>query len=182
VALNPRTYSYPKLFVHAIALTVAWWAVKSLTWRRIAALSAATALGYYFRHDHALYIGVATVALLVVAQWRTGLATVARSVALFGALAFAFVVPHLAYVQWAAGLPYYLQVIRVMYMKPRPATASPSLPTGGFTRFVIATSAILIVVLGLFPDTVAGLAQRAAAGRPTVAPATAAAVPDGSGR
>jgi len=112
VALNPRTYSYPKLFVHAVALTVAWWAVKSLTWRRIAALSAATALGYYFRHDHALYIGAATVALLVVAQWRTGLATVARSVVLFGALAFAFVVPHLAYVQWAAGLPHYLQVIR----------------------------------------------------------------------
>jgi NADH-quinone oxidoreductase subunit N len=77
---------------------------------------------------------------------------------------------------------YYLQVIRVMYMKPRPATAAPSLPTGGFTRFVIATSAILIVVLGLFPDTVAGLAQRAAAGKPTVAPATASALPDGSGR
>jgi hypothetical protein len=112
VALNPRTYSYPKLFVHAVALTIAWWAVKSLTWRRIAALSAATALGYYFRHDHALYIGIATVALLVVAQWRTGLTTMARSVALFGALAFAFVVPHLGYVQWAAGLPYYLQVIR----------------------------------------------------------------------
>jgi hypothetical protein len=127
VALNPRTYSYPKLFVHAIALTVAWWAVKNLTWKRIAALSAATALGYYFRHDHALYIGVATVALLIVAsfdwgsgrpehrrgaQWRTGMANVARSVALYGALCTVFVLPHLAYVQWAAGVPHYLQAIR----------------------------------------------------------------------
>jgi hypothetical protein len=111
VALNPRTYSYPKLLVHAIALTVAWWALKRLTNWRIAGLAAATALGYYFRHDHALYIGVATVALLLTAQWRAGLASVVRSTVLFGALAAAFVLPHLAYVQWAAGVPYYVQVI-----------------------------------------------------------------------
>jgi NADH-quinone oxidoreductase subunit N len=58
---------------------------------------------------------------------------------------------------------YYLQVVRVMYMKPRPATAAPPLAIGGLTRTVIAVAAILIVVLGLFPDTIAGLAQRSAA-------------------
>jgi NADH:ubiquinone oxidoreductase subunit 2 (subunit N) len=58
---------------------------------------------------------------------------------------------------------YYLQVVRVMYMKPRPANAPSALPTGGFTRFVIAAAAVLIVVLGLFPDSIAGLAQRGAA-------------------
>ena len=77
---------------------------------------------------------------------------------------------------------YYLQVIRVMYMKARPATAAPSLPTGAFTRFVIASAAILIVVLGLFPDSIAGLAQRAAAGTRVGAPATAVALPESSGR
>ena len=77
---------------------------------------------------------------------------------------------------------YYLQVVRVMYMKPRPATAAPTPPTGAFTRFIIATSAILIVILGLFPDTVAGLAQRAAAGQAAPAPATASVLPEGSGR
>jgi NADH-quinone oxidoreductase subunit N len=77
---------------------------------------------------------------------------------------------------------YYLQVVRVMYMKPRPATAVPTAPTGAFTRVVIATAAILIVVLGLFPDAVAGLAQRAAAGQRPAAPATASALPGGSGR
>ena len=60
---------------------------------------------------------------------------------------------------------YYLQVVRVMYMKPRPANADTPLPTGNLTRFVIAASAILIVALGLFPDSVAGLAQRGAARR-----------------
>ena len=58
---------------------------------------------------------------------------------------------------------YYLQVVRVMYMKPRPAEAVIPVPTGGLTRLVIAASAILIVVLGLFPDSVAGLARRGAA-------------------
>lgn len=112
VALNPRTYSYPKLFVQAVALTVAWWAVKRPTVSRLAALAAATALGYYFRHDHALYLGVASVALLAVAQWQSGFVTMARSIATYGALAFLFVLPHLAYVQWAAGIPTYLRVAR----------------------------------------------------------------------
>ena len=58
---------------------------------------------------------------------------------------------------------YYLQVVRVMYMKPRPANAPSALPTGAFTRFVIAAAAVLIIVLGLFPDSIAGLAQRGAA-------------------
>ena len=57
---------------------------------------------------------------------------------------------------------YYLQVVRVMYMKPRPATAVPTRPTTGLTRLVIAGSAVLIVVLGLFPDPIARLAARGA--------------------
>ena len=77
---------------------------------------------------------------------------------------------------------YYLQVVRVMYMKPRPAAAAPMAPAGALTRFVIATAAILIVVLGLFPDAIAGFAQRAAAGPRSAAPATASALPEGSGR
>ena len=69
--------------------------------------AAATALGYYFRHDHALYLGGASVALLAVAQWQSGFVTMARSIATHGALAFLFVLPHLAHVQWAAGIPTY---------------------------------------------------------------------------
>ena len=69
---------------------------------------------------------------------------------------------------------YYLQVVRVMYMKPRAANAVASLPTGRLTRFVIAAAAILIVVLGLFPDSLANLAQRGAAIPPAPQTATAA--------
>ena len=79
---------------------------------------------------------------------------------------------------------YYLQVVRVMYMKPRPANVGPAAPAGAFTRFVIAAAATLIVVLGLFPDAVAQLAQRGAA-RPATAAQTAAVptpLPESSGR
>jgi NADH-quinone oxidoreductase subunit N len=54
---------------------------------------------------------------------------------------------------------YYLQVVRVMYMKPRPAEAAPTPHAGGMTRFVIAASAILILVLGLFPNPLVRVAQ-----------------------
>jgi NADH-quinone oxidoreductase subunit N len=66
---------------------------------------------------------------------------------------------------------YYLQVVRVMYMKPRPANAPTPLPAGGLTRFVIGAAAILIVALGLFPDSIAALAQRSAAQPTTTTPA-----------
>lgn len=112
VALYPRTYSYQKLLVQALAVGVAWWASAHLTMRRIAALSAVTALGYYFRHDHALYLGAALVTLLVVALWPGGARVVARAVATYLGLALLFVAPHLLYVQWAAGLPTYFAISR----------------------------------------------------------------------
>jgi NADH-quinone oxidoreductase subunit N len=62
---------------------------------------------------------------------------------------------------------YYVQVVRVMYMKPRPATAPAPAPTTGLTRLVIGVSAVLIVVLGLFPDPIARLAQQGATRAPT---------------
>lgn len=127
VAIYPRTYSYPKLLVQALAIAVAWWAVQHLTVRRIAALAGATAVGYYFRHDHALYLGVAMVTLLVVAQWKSGLPVVARSVATYTSFATLFVLPHLLYVQWAIGVPTYLAIAR-QYVSSESATAPYRLP------------------------------------------------------
>jgi NADH-quinone oxidoreductase subunit N len=81
-------------------------------------------------------------------------------------------------VMTAISAGYYLQVVRVMYMKPRPANAVAWLPTGRLTGFVIAAAAVLIVALGLFPDSLARLAEQGAA-RPAApaAPATEVATP-----
>ena len=112
VMVYPRTYSYPKLLVQAVAIAVACWAIERLNTRRLAALAATTALGYYFRHDHAVHIGAATIALLAVVRWPMGLPAIARTVAQYTAMVIAFVLPHLLYVQWAAGLPTYLAISR----------------------------------------------------------------------
>lgn len=127
VLLYPRPYSYPKLLVQAVWVLVACRAIERLTARRIAALAAATALGYYFRHDHAVYLGIATVALLAVARWQMGLRAVARALAQYAAVVMALILPHLIYVQWAAGLPTYLAISR-HYVSAEAAGAAYRLP------------------------------------------------------
>ena len=47
---------------------------------------------------------------------------------------------------------YYLQVVRAMFMKPRPEGLADPAPIGGLTRSVIAVTVVLILGLGLFPS------------------------------
>ena len=54
---------------------------------------------------------------------------------------------------------YYLYVVMVMFMRPRDEGAPLPAPIGPLTRGVIWASALLILVLGVFPDTVASWAE-----------------------
>ena len=49
---------------------------------------------------------------------------------------------------------YYLYVVMVMFMRPRPDNAAPISSPPGWTRSVIAVAAILILVLGILPNSV----------------------------
>jgi NADH-quinone oxidoreductase subunit N len=49
---------------------------------------------------------------------------------------------------------YYLYVVMVMFMKPRPEGAPALPPISSMSRAVIVTSAVLLIVFGLFPDPV----------------------------
>jgi NADH-quinone oxidoreductase subunit N len=49
---------------------------------------------------------------------------------------------------------YYLQVVRVMFMKPRPEGASDPAPTGRLTSVVLAVSVVLVLLVGLAPSAV----------------------------
>jgi NADH-quinone oxidoreductase subunit N len=49
---------------------------------------------------------------------------------------------------------YYLYVVMVMFMRPRPDNAAPISSPSGWTRSVIAVAAILILVLGILPNSV----------------------------
>jgi NADH-quinone oxidoreductase subunit N len=64
---------------------------------------------------------------------------------------------------------YYLYVVMVMFMRPRRPDAPVVPPAGGWTRFVIAAAAVLILVLGVLPNSVVRWTERS---KPVVAAAT----------
>jgi NADH-quinone oxidoreductase subunit N len=55
---------------------------------------------------------------------------------------------------------YYLYVVMVMFMRPRPDDAVPVSAPAGWTRSVIAVAAILILVLGVLPNSVVRWTER----------------------
>jgi hypothetical protein len=72
-AMLPRLYSYPKVIIPAVSLLAYWRFVETPSWSRLAAVCLATAVSFYFRFDHGLWVGVALgVALLVqfAPRWR----------------------------------------------------------------------------------------------------------------
>ena len=55
---------------------------------------------------------------------------------------------------------YYLYVVMVMFMRPRPDDAAPVVSTSGWTRSVIAAAAVLILILGILPNSVVRWTQK----------------------
>ena len=66
---------------------------------------------------------------------------------------------------------YYLNVVRVMFMMPRPDGATDPAPLGGMTKLVLVFSVIAMLFLGLFPGPLASWTRNS---RPTPPSATAA--------
>jgi NADH-quinone oxidoreductase subunit N len=69
---------------------------------------------------------------------------------------------------------YYLYVVMVMFMRPRPTGAVALMRSTGFTRGIIAATAVLILILGVAPDlavrAVRGASPRLAVPAAAVAP------------
>jgi NADH-quinone oxidoreductase subunit N len=57
---------------------------------------------------------------------------------------------------------YYLYVVMVMFMRPRPAGAALVPPAGGLTRGIIAATAVVILILGVAPDLAVRVAREGA--------------------
>jgi NADH-quinone oxidoreductase subunit N len=71
---------------------------------------------------------------------------------------------------------YYLYVVMVMFMKPRPANVDSGRIIGGWTRLVIAAAAVIIIVFGIFPNPVVDWTRANRVSKPPAAPA----LPSGS--
>ena len=74
---------------------------------------------------------------------------------------------------------YYLYVVMVMFMKPRPEAAPPLPHVGSMSRMVIMASVVLLLVFGLFPDPVVKWARQRTELTPAMPPAAALPTPAG---
>ena len=80
LAIFPRTYSYPKMLAYGAAAFAMLAVAASPTTRRLLLMSGVIATAFLLRHDHGVYIGIASVVCVAVAtgrHWRLGLRRVA---------------------------------------------------------------------------------------------------------
>jgi hypothetical protein len=104
IALGPRLYSYPKIVLYALGV-LGWWAyVRRPAVPTLAGLGVLTAVAFLFRHDHAVYIGVGTLVLLVVLAPDRGVGASARAVAVYGTVLGICLAPYLGFLARNGGV------------------------------------------------------------------------------
>jgi len=106
----PRSYSYPKLFLHALAITLCWRYVAQPTRGRRLALAALVAAAALFRPDHGVVLGLVALCAIVWADTRPA-GVRAKRAAVFVALTTAFVLPWIVFVQSTIGLTAQVQSV-----------------------------------------------------------------------
>jgi hypothetical protein len=131
VLAAPRGYSYPKLIVYAGAAALWWGYVRAPGTRRLVALGLWTALAFYWRPDHGVYVAVGVVLATVAAQGPTRLAATATATA--GGVALILVLPFLVFVQVQMGLLAYVQTgyLQGQYEHVKERHAVPDWPLRG---------------------------------------------------
>jgi hypothetical protein len=102
----PRSYSYPKLILHALAIALCWKYLAQPTPARRIGLAGLVAISSLFRPDHGVVIGLAALFAVVWADVRPAPAR-ARAALRFAAATAAFLLPWIVFVQSTAGLTAY---------------------------------------------------------------------------
>lgn len=109
LAVMPRSYSYPKILVYAVAVVAFLRYARKPSTRTIVLLAAVTAVAFLFRHDHGVYVGAASCLLVAGLGETPGLSASFRRVARFLALSGLMVVPYLMYVAVVGNLGMYFE-------------------------------------------------------------------------
>ncbi len=116
IAMAPRFYNYPKLLAYAVAIPAFWWYIDRPDRRRLALIALAGVVAFLLRHDHGLYVGLAGIVTVAVAQGgpKGRIRRALTEIAVLGAMAFAIVLPYLLYIQLHGGLVPYVRSF-IMY-------------------------------------------------------------------
>ena len=100
----PRSYSYPKLLAYAIAGRALLAVAERPTSRRIVIMAIVIVMAFLFRHDHGVYIGVASAVSVALASRADGWKVAARRVATLTAATAVVVLPWVVFVAMNGGL------------------------------------------------------------------------------
>jgi hypothetical protein len=103
----PRSYSYPKLLLYALAILMCWRCISRPSMRSCAGLGVLVAIAFLFRHDHGLFIGAA--ALLSMFLARGSWSHRAAGAAALAAGALVLLLPWAVFVQSTLGFPAYIK-------------------------------------------------------------------------
>ena len=109
VLIYPRTYAYPKLLPYTVAAWAMLTVAGSPSRRHVLLMGAIVAVAFLLRHDHGLYIGVASAVCIAVASHTEGWRIAARRVATLTGAAAAFLLPWIMFVSLSGGLVGYFQ-------------------------------------------------------------------------
>ncbi|HEY6362182.1 MAG TPA: hypothetical protein VIX63_13810 [Vicinamibacterales bacterium] len=104
VAINPRSFGYPKLLLYAVAALVILSAARHPTAWRTAALALITAVAFLFRHDHGLFIGSGSLVTLLLANEPAGWRPRLGRIGVFAVWLTVFLAPWALFVESQIGL------------------------------------------------------------------------------
>ncbi len=110
VLLAPRLYSYPKIVLYPLALTLIWRYADQRRDPTLVWLAVLTAVAFLFRHDHGVLIGVATGLMLVLSHHGQGWRVVSRKALLFGGATTVLLLPFLWFVHVNGGVLDYWRI------------------------------------------------------------------------
>lgn len=108
VWLGPRFYNYPKVLVYAVAIPLLWRfadrpGAQVRTW-----IAIVTVIGFLFRHDHGVFVGLAT-AVLMLSLPELRVVERVRHLAIYGLLVVALIAPYFLFIQMNGGLVSYFR-------------------------------------------------------------------------
>jgi len=108
VWLGPRFYNYPKVLIYAVAIPLLWrYADRPSASLRVW-LAVLTVIGFLFRHDHGVFVGLAT-GVLMLSLRELDLKERLRHLAIYSGLVVILVAPYFVFIQVNGGLISYFR-------------------------------------------------------------------------
>ena len=120
-SLSPRFYNYPKILIYVVAIPLLWGFADRPSPQRRFWLACLTVVGFLFRHDHGVFVALATVALLVLlteVPWRERV----RHGLLYAGTCMVLVSPYLVFIQAQGGVLPYVEQVRAWAERDRDRT------------------------------------------------------------